>query len=105
VEILTSRPPKWLSLAAVKDVLKRPSANRTKLIKKQRKLAFQYLKDFNGKRAAIAAGYSKKTAKVNGSQLLTILNIQKLSGTFPVTSFFAKIKERTKTAKGEINKG
>lgn len=38
----------------------------------------EYLKDFNGSRAAIAAGYGKKGARVRASQLLTNRNIQAL---------------------------
>ncbi len=40
--------------------------------------AREYVKDLNGTRAAIAAGYSRKTARVTASQLLTKPNIQKL---------------------------
>ena len=40
--------------------------------------AREYVKDLNGTRAAIAAGYGKKTARVTASQLLTKPNIQKL---------------------------
>ncbi len=40
--------------------------------------AREYVKDLNGTRAAIAAGYSRKTARVTSSQLLTKPNIQKL---------------------------
>jgi phage terminase small subunit len=36
----------------------------------------EYLKDLNGTQAAIRAGYSAKTAKVQASQLLTRLNVQ-----------------------------
>ncbi len=38
----------------------------------------EYLKDLNGTRAAIAAGYAKKSAKVTASQLLTNPNVQAL---------------------------
>lgn len=37
----------------------------------------EYLVDFNGSRAAIAAGYSKKTARMQASRLLTNDNVQK----------------------------
>jgi len=43
---------------------------------KYEKFAQEYSKDFNGTRAAIAAGYSEKTAASKASQLLTIVNIQ-----------------------------
>ena len=36
----------------------------------------EYLTDLNGTRAAIAAGYAKKSAKVTASQLLTNPNVQ-----------------------------
>jgi hypothetical protein len=36
----------------------------------------EYLVDFNGKRAAIAAGYAKKGAAASASRLLTYVNIQ-----------------------------
>ena len=38
----------------------------------------EYLTDLNGTRAAIAAGYAKKSAKVTASQLLTNPNVQAL---------------------------
>lgn len=43
---------------------------------KQQAFVNEYIIDFNATRAAIAAGYSKKTARVIGSQNLTKLNIQ-----------------------------
>lgn len=36
----------------------------------------EYLKDLNAKQAAIRAGYSKKTAKQQGSRLLTDVDVQ-----------------------------
>jgi phage terminase small subunit len=47
-----------------------------KLTAKQSKFVSEYLICFNATRAAIAAGYSKKTARSMGSQLLTHINIQ-----------------------------
>ena len=38
----------------------------------------EYIKDLNGTRAAIAAGYAKKSAKVTASRLLTNANVQAL---------------------------
>ncbi len=38
----------------------------------------EYLTDLNGTRAAIAAGYAKKSAKVTASRLLTNANVQAL---------------------------
>jgi phage terminase small subunit len=43
----------------------------------QKKFCREYMKDFNGTQAAIRAGYSKKTANEQSSQLLAKLNIQK----------------------------
>ena len=40
--------------------------------------AREYVKDLNGTRAAIAAGYAKKGAKVRASELLTNRNVQAL---------------------------
>lgn len=46
------------------------------LNKKQQSFCIEYIKDFNGKQAAIRAGYSKKTAEVQASQILRILKVQ-----------------------------
>ena len=46
------------------------------LTEQQDKFCREYIKDFNGSRAAVAAGYSPKTAFVQASQLLSRLNIQ-----------------------------
>ena len=42
------------------------------------RFAREYIKDLNGTRAAIAAGYSKKGARVTGSKLLSNPNVQSL---------------------------
>lgn len=47
-----------------------------KLTKKQQRFVEEYLIDLNATQAAIRAGYSVKTAKEQGSQNLTKLNIQ-----------------------------
>lgn len=47
-----------------------------KLTNKQKRFCIEYLIDFNGKRAAIAAGYSKKTAAVISAQNLIKVNVQ-----------------------------
>jgi phage terminase small subunit len=47
-----------------------------KLNEKQRRFCEEYVKDNNGAKAAVRAGYSQKTARVQASQLLTILNIK-----------------------------
>ena len=49
-----------------------------KLNPKQRRFVAEYLKDQNGTQAAIRAGYSKKTANEQASQLLAKLNIKGL---------------------------
>src|SRR5215472_2081467 len=55
------------------------SKSRTKKLGvRQRRTRFvkEYLKDKNATRAAIAAGYSERTAKQQGSQLLTKLDVR-----------------------------
>ena len=47
-----------------------------KLSNKQSVFIDEYLVDFNASRAARDAGYSEKTARVKGSQLLAKVNIQ-----------------------------
>jgi phage terminase small subunit len=47
------------------------------LTKKQEKFCKEYLVDFNGTRASIAAGYSPKAARSQGAQNLANINIQK----------------------------
>lgn len=46
--------------------------------KKQVLFAKEYLKDLNGTRAAIRAGYSEKTARVTAAQLLAKPNVAKI---------------------------
>lgn len=48
----------------------------SKLSFKQQKFVLEYLKDFNGRQAAIRAGYSKKGVNVKASNLLDIPEIQ-----------------------------
>lgn len=43
---------------------------------KQQRFCEEYVIDLNATQAAIRAGYSENTATVQGSQLLTILNVQ-----------------------------
>ena len=45
------------------------------LTNKQRRFCEEYVIDWNGTRAAIAAGYSEKSAREQASQNLTKLNI------------------------------
>ena len=48
-----------------------------KLTKKERIFADEYVKTTNGTQSAITAGYSEKTARSKGSQLLTKVNVRK----------------------------
>lgn len=47
------------------------------LTPKQKRFVEEYLRDLNATKAAIRAGYSRKTANVQGSQNLAKLNIQR----------------------------
>lgn len=49
---------------------------KDELSDRQRRFAYEYIKDLNGTRAAIAAGYSAKGAEVRGSELLRIRKVQ-----------------------------
>ena len=48
------------------------------LPEKMRRFALEYLRDLNATQAAIRAGYKEKTAKAQGSRLLTNVDVQKL---------------------------
>lgn len=50
--------------------------NNSGLNDKQERFCREFVVNFNATEAAIKAGYSKKTATVQGSQLLTILKVQ-----------------------------
>jgi len=63
-----------------------------KLTDKQLRFIDEYMIDLNASRSAIAAGYSEKTAKEQGSQNLTKLNIQK-----EISKRQAKLREKTET--------
>jgi phage terminase small subunit len=57
----------------------KPGANSSLKIDRRVELFVrEYLVDFNGARAAIAAGYAEKSARVTASRLLTKANIQAL---------------------------
>ena len=49
---------------------------KAQLNKRQDRFISEYLLDFNATRAAIAAGYSSKTASVQGARLLTNANVK-----------------------------
>lgn len=51
--------------------MSRSAKNRSPLTPKQQRFVQEYLKDQNGTQAAIRTGYSEKTAKQQGSRLLT----------------------------------
>ena len=57
----------------------KPEVSYDKLLKQlppqRRRFVQEYLVDVNGTQAAIRAGYSEKTAKIQASQLLTYLNV------------------------------
>lgn len=54
---------------------------KTPLSERQKKFCDEYLLDFNGTQAAVRAGYSKKSAKEQGSRLLTKINVQQYLNT------------------------
>lgn len=47
-----------------------------KVIPKRERFCLEYLKDLNATQAALRAGYSARTAKVQGSRLLTYADVQ-----------------------------
>lgn len=55
---------------------KAKSGDPSKLTEKQRQFVREYLIDLNATQAAIRTGYSAKTAKVQGSRLLTNVAVQ-----------------------------
>lgn len=48
--------------------------------KKQKCFADEYLKDYNGKQAAIRAGYSEKTAENQASRMLRLVKVAEYLG-------------------------
>ena len=54
------------------------TTKQLKLNPKEQAFIREYVKDFNGAKAATRAGYSKKTAEVKASQLLRKVNIQNI---------------------------
>jgi len=51
-------------------------AAKNKLAPKQQRFCQEYIKDFNGSRAAIEVGWAKKSARITASKLLTNPNVQ-----------------------------
>lgn len=56
---------------------------------KQAKFVAEYLVDLNATQAAVRAGYSKRTAKQQGSRLLTVVDVQRA-----INAKAAKVAER-----------
>jgi phage terminase small subunit len=54
---------------------KKPNRKQTE---KQKRFALEYIVDFNGKQAAIRAGYSERTAEQQASRLLRNVKVSKL---------------------------
>jgi phage terminase small subunit len=61
--------------------------------------AQEYIKDLNATRAAIAAGYSEKTATMQGSRLLTHDKVKQL-----IQEFMSKREERTEITADNVLK-
>jgi len=61
------------------ELVAKPEVSYDKLLKQlppqRRRFVQEYLVDVNGTQAAIRAGYSEKTAKIQASQLLTNINV------------------------------
>jgi phage terminase small subunit len=72
---------------------------KAKLTAKQKAFVQEYLVDLNGKRAAIRAGYSKKTASVIAAQCLTKVNVQEA-----LAKAQAKRQERTSISQDTVLK-
>ena len=71
----------------------------TKLTDKQKIFCKEYIKDFNATRAAIAAGYSKKTAYATGAENLRKPQLQK-----KINEMKAKRAERTQITADNVVK-
>ena len=54
--------------------------NKLGITKKQKSFADEYLKDYNGKQAAIRAGYSEKTAENQASRMLRLVKVAEYLG-------------------------
>lgn len=64
--------------------------------------AAEYVKDFNATQAAIRTGYSERTAKQQGSRLLTRVDVQQLVAAASQKAM-AKVEERTEEAIGSAS--
>jgi len=54
--------------------------NKLEITKRQKSFADEYLKDYNGKQAAIRAGYSEKTAENQASRMLRLVKVAEYLG-------------------------
>ena len=54
--------------------------NKIEITKKQKSFADEYLKDYNGKQAAIRAGYSEKSAETQASRMLSYAKVAEYLG-------------------------
>ncbi|ODN41610.1 hypothetical protein BGC07_16080 [Piscirickettsia litoralis] len=68
-----------------------------KLSAKHKKFATEFLVDLNATQAAIRAGYSERTAKVQGARLLTNANIQEY-----IQSRQSKLQEKTEITQERV---
>ena len=73
------------------------SSPAIQLTEKQRRFATEYALDHNASRAARAAGYGVKSAKVTGCRLLTNVNVQRAVAEIEATSERAIEVSRWKT--------
>lgn len=73
---------------------------KSNLSPKQQRFVQEYLVDLNGTKAAIRAGYSKKTADVQAAQLLAKLKVQE-----EVTKGKAELASKTEITKEWIVNG
>lgn len=76
---------------------KKPISNE--LTDVQKRFCIEYLKDFNATQAAIRAGYSKKSASVQASRLLSKANIQEY-----ISLKAKKIEERAEISIADVLK-
>jgi phage terminase small subunit len=67
----TKKRPARRKAKPAKQPPRKPSKRRAGLNPKQERFVAEYLKDLNGKQAAIRAGYSEKTAESQASRLLS----------------------------------
>ena len=76
-KVVSKKPVKKKAVAKRKVVTKKCVAKKKdELNPKQRLFVAEYLKDFNGKRAAIAAGYEPNWAQITASRMLTMVKVK-----------------------------